>query len=230
MRTSPKGESDRRLRKSGMVPRARYDALVARIEDLEDQLEMIKIDREAASRDGKPSADALPDELVGRLLGGAHPVDVWRTHRSYTLVRLEVLSGVPASYISEIVNGKKPGSADALSRLAKALDIPLEDLTAWDGGNALPEIAPLRPVLQEPTYNPITDRVWFLAGVKKDAVMIVVPRAVFEGLAGKNKLDEVDAREVVKKNRGYLCKIASRKYAAHDFDDGNILIHPDDLG
>jgi transcriptional regulator with XRE-family HTH domain len=232
MSTTSKGTESggRHVRKGETVSRARYDALVDRIEDLEDRIEMAGIERDAATREGEPSPDALPDELMGRLLNGDHPVDVWRAHRGYTLVRLETLSGVPASYISEIANDKKPGSADALSRLAKALDISLEDLTAWDGDSELPEATPLRPIFsQDPTYNPITDRVRFPAGVKKDAVMIVVSREAFERLAAKNNLDGASAEKVVEKKREYLCKIASRKYAAHDFDDGNILIGPGDL-
>lgn len=229
MRATSKGESSGR-RRSGMVPRARYDALVARIEDLEDQLEMIKLDRQAASRDGKPSANALPDELVSRLLGGDHPVDVWRAHRGYTLARLEALSGVPSSYISEIVNRKKPGSADALSRLAGALDISLEDLTAWDNSVALSETVTLKPVRQAPVYNPNTKRVWFLGSVKKDVPMIVVSREALEDLANKNDLDESSAVKTVEKNLGYLYKIAARKYAARVFHaEGYILIDPGDL-
>ena len=211
-------------RKGGPVSRARYDALVARVEDLEDRLEMTEIDRAAASRGGKASPDALPDDLVGRLLNRDHPVDVWRAHRGYTLARLEALSGVPASYISEIVNSKKPGSTDALSRLATALDVSLEDLVE------LPEIAPVKPVVsQRPAYNSDTKRTWFLGAVKRDVVMIVISREALRNLSGKSDVDEAAAVKVTERNLTYLCKIAAGKYAAHTFDDGNILIGPDDL-
>lgn len=221
----------RTARKEDTISRARYDALAARLEDLEDQLDAIRLNQSTAVRNDTPSADALSDELMGRLLDGHHPIEVWRAHRGYTLARLEVLSGVPASYISEIVNGKKPGSADALSRLAAALDVSLDDVTTWIGSASLPEAIAIKPVVsQAPSYNPETKRVRFFGGVKRDVAMITVSREVLEDLAGENDLDEISAVRTAQKNLTLLCKIAARKYLAHAFHpDGYILILPEDL-
>ena len=233
MSMTPKGteSSGRRVRKSEMVSRALYDALIDRIEDLEDRIEMASIERNAASREGKPSPDALPDELVGRLLDGTHPVDVWRAYRSYTLVRLEALAGIPASYISEIVRGKKPGSAEALARLAVALDVSLDDLAAWQNDGEAPKVAPLAFLAQPAIYNRDTRRVRFFGMVKRDAVMVVASRETLEDLSGADRLDEKSSLRVAERNRERLRKIAARKYTDHAFHpEGYILIGPDDLG
>lgn len=233
MSTTSKGaeSNSRRIRKSEMVSRARYDALVDRIEDLEDRIDMAGIERDAASREGKSSPDALPDELVGRLLDGAHPVDVWRAHRGYTLVRLEALSGVPASYISEIVNERKPGSAEALARLATALDVSLDDLTSWQDDSEAPKVAPLAFLAQPAKYERDTRRVRFFGMVKRDAVMVVASRETLEDLSGADRLDEKSSIRIAERNRERFRKIATRKYANHAFHpEGYILIGPDDLG
>ena len=41
------------------------------------------------------------------------------------------LAGIAPSYVTEIENGRKPGSFDALAKLATALKISLDDIAAW---------------------------------------------------------------------------------------------------
>jgi DNA-binding XRE family transcriptional regulator len=76
-------------------------------------------------------AEYVPVELAERIfVGGEHPVRVWREHRGLTLGVLAKQAGVAQSYVSEIENGKKPGSVRALAALAKALRVDIEDLLA----------------------------------------------------------------------------------------------------
>jgi len=44
---------------------------------------------------------------------------------------LAELAGVAPSYVTEIETRKKPGSFDALAKLAAALKISLDDIAAW---------------------------------------------------------------------------------------------------
>ncbi len=69
------------------------------------------------------------DELE-RLLDGESPVRVWREKRGMTQRALAQAANVNVSYLAEIEGGKKPGSAAALQRLGKALDVPMEQLVA----------------------------------------------------------------------------------------------------
>jgi len=76
-------------------------------------------------------ADYLPLEAVERLCAGEHPVRVWRERRGLTRAALAASAGVAPSYLTEIETKKKPGSFDALTRLAAALRISLDDIAAW---------------------------------------------------------------------------------------------------
>ncbi len=62
------------------------------------------------------------------LLDGDSPVRVWRKKRGMTQRALAAAAKVSASYLAEIETGKKPGSVDAVRRLARALNIPMERL------------------------------------------------------------------------------------------------------
>jgi DNA-binding XRE family transcriptional regulator len=114
------------------LDRSEYEALLIRLEDAEDQARLTAIEmheREAGKQSAR--ADYLPIELVERLCGGEHPVRVWRTHRRLTREALAALAGVAPSYLTEIETGRKPGSFNALAKLAAALKISLDDIAAW---------------------------------------------------------------------------------------------------
>jgi len=102
--------------------RADYEAMLARIEDLEDALEL----RAAEARGAGP--DAWPAELAKQRVAGEHPLRLWRRHRGLTLAALASKARVPVSYVSEIENRRKPGSVAALAKLARALGTALDDL------------------------------------------------------------------------------------------------------
>ncbi|HLI12354.1 MAG TPA: helix-turn-helix transcriptional regulator [Alphaproteobacteria bacterium] len=104
------------------IPRAKYEEILERLEDLEDALRLNRLEAESNPR------DHLPVELVKRMIAGESLVRIWREHRGLTITALSERSGVGISYISEIESGKKPGSVDALKRLADALDLRIDDL------------------------------------------------------------------------------------------------------
>lgn len=106
------------------VTRPEFEALLDRVEALEDALDM---QAAAATRETR---EYLPAEMVDRLLAGESPVRIWREHRGLTLAALAERSGVGLSYISEIETGKKPGSVAAMRSLAVALGVDLDDLVA----------------------------------------------------------------------------------------------------
>lgn len=112
--------------------RAEYEALLDRLEDAEDSRRLDAIEAQESER-GKEAtlADYLPIELVGQLCAGEHPVRVWRRHRGLTREALAGAAGVAPSYVTEIETRKKPGSFEALAKLAAALKISLDDIAAW---------------------------------------------------------------------------------------------------
>lgn len=98
------------------IPRAEYDALQARLEDLEDILAAMQ------ARGGQP----MPMEWASRIIEGESAVRVWREFRGLSLRALAAKAGVSVSYLSEIEAGKKPGSVDAYKALADALDTSVD--------------------------------------------------------------------------------------------------------
>jgi DNA-binding Xre family transcriptional regulator len=114
------------------LKRRDYEALIDRVEDADDRVTIAAAEaREKALGVKAARADALPLDLVKALAGGTHPVRVWRKHREMTLQDLSAATGIAQSYLTEIETGKKPGSLDAMIKVAAALKVSLDDLVAW---------------------------------------------------------------------------------------------------
>ena len=133
------------------LPRAKYETLLARLEDAEDRATVASaLAREKSL--GKKAARAvyLPAERVKELMAGEHPIRVWRRHRSLTREALATKAGVSGSYLTEIETGKKPGSLAAMLRLAQALDAPLDTIAAWTAEGRLARLGGSEPRLKAP--------------------------------------------------------------------------------
>ena len=105
-----------------VVPRAEYDALrTAAQEEISDATLLMQVLKD-------PDEEWVPADVVRRIAAGENPIRVWRTYRGMKAGELAVSAGVAASYLSDIENGKKPGSISALKRIAAALDVALDEL------------------------------------------------------------------------------------------------------
>ena len=71
----------------------------------------------------------VPDEIMRRELAGESPVKLWREHRGLTQQELANLAGISKPYLSQIETGKRQGTIDTLSAIARSLDVPLDALT-----------------------------------------------------------------------------------------------------
>ena len=112
--------------------RADYQVLLEALEDAADVAAL----REAEAAVGRGESELLPIELVERLLAGDSPVRLWRTHPGLTAHELAKIAGLAPSYLSGIETGKKPGSFDAMARLARVLRVAMEDLAPADALDA----------------------------------------------------------------------------------------------
>jgi DNA-binding XRE family transcriptional regulator len=113
------------------LSRADYEALLDRLEDLEDMATLDRLEARLAVDPEGALADYLPIDLVKRLSAGEHPIRVWRAHRGMTREALATAAGVAPSYLTEIETRRKPGSFNAIAKLAAALRVPLDDIAAW---------------------------------------------------------------------------------------------------
>jgi ribosome-binding protein aMBF1 (putative translation factor) len=110
-----------------LLRRADYEALVRQTEDAADAVQI----REGEARVEAGEDESVPIEVTRRLMAGAGPVRVWREHRGLSARALASRAGISTAYLSQIETGKKPGSFDAMAKLARALGVDMEDLTPW---------------------------------------------------------------------------------------------------
>ena len=89
-----------------------YDAAIEAIEDGEDEL--------------------IPANIVYAILDGQNPIRVWREHRGMTQQQLAEAAGISTPYLSQLESGKRTGSTEVLTAIAKALNLTLDDLVKVD--------------------------------------------------------------------------------------------------
>lgn len=117
------------------ISRNDWEALLDQLEDTQDRAAVRdRRAREATLGVAVARRDYLTGEEMMRLLNGEAPVKLWRGKRGMTQRALAQAAGVNVNYLCEIEGGKKPGSAEALRKLAGVLDLPMETLVRENGG------------------------------------------------------------------------------------------------
>lgn len=104
------------------LSRADFEALTELVADAQDLSDAEAVKARLAAGE----TEAFPFEIAERILDGTHPVTVFREHRGLTGRGLAEAAGVAPSYLSEIENARKPGSFDAMARIAAVLKVPLD--------------------------------------------------------------------------------------------------------
>jgi DNA-binding XRE family transcriptional regulator len=114
------------------VSRGDWTQLLSELEDAQDRAAVAERRSHEATR-GKAVArgNYLTAREARRLLDGESPVKVWREKRGRPQRELAAAAGVSAGYLAEIETGRKPGSVAALARLAKVLEVQIEDLISF---------------------------------------------------------------------------------------------------
>ena len=96
---------------------------------LEDAADVAAIGR---AWDEDAAGETVPGEVVNAILDGASPVRAWRLYRGLTLDVLAARIGVSKGYLSQIEQGRKPGTLGVFRRLADALGVFIDDLAVWE--------------------------------------------------------------------------------------------------
>ncbi|TPP11704.1 helix-turn-helix domain-containing protein [Rhizobium glycinendophyticum] len=107
-----------------VLSRKNYEALIQRIEDLEDSLTIADFERKLAAGE----EELIPAEYVNRMSEGESPIRVWRNFRGMAAKDLAAAAGISTAYLSEIETGKKDGSVATLKAIADVLKLDLDDL------------------------------------------------------------------------------------------------------
>ena len=104
------------------------------IEDYEHLLELAEdaADIRAADRAEErrnAGEEYVPAELVNRIIDGESPLRVWREYRGMTQGQLAMAVGLKtATHISDLEAGKRKGSGQLWAKLARALNVTIEDI------------------------------------------------------------------------------------------------------
>ena len=72
--------------------------------------------------------EVIPSEVVYAMLDGGNPIKVWREYRQLTQQQLAEVAGISIPYLSQIETGKRRGSTEVLTAIAKALKLSLDDV------------------------------------------------------------------------------------------------------
>ena len=105
-----------------VVPIEAYRRMAAALEDAADCAAIERAWAEDAA------GETVSGDVVRAILNGGSPLRVWRKHRAFTLEALAERVGVSKGYLSQIENGKKPGTLRLFRRLAGALDVAIDQL------------------------------------------------------------------------------------------------------
>jgi ribosome-binding protein aMBF1 (putative translation factor) len=74
-------------------------------------------------------SEYVPGSIMFRLLSGEeNRITVWREHRGLSQKDLAAKANMTAAQLCEIENGKKSGSIKTLQKLAKALNVTVDNL------------------------------------------------------------------------------------------------------
>ena len=105
-----------------------YETYQRMIEDSE-MLQDIR-DYDEAKKAIEDGEELVPSEVAYAILDGKSPIRVWREYRGLTRQQLAGAAGISVPYISQIESGKRKGSTEVLSAIARALDLTLDDIVA----------------------------------------------------------------------------------------------------
>jgi len=109
-----------------ILPYEEYLQLIEQAELLEDIRDFDEIS--AAIERG--DEELIPAEVVNAIVDGRNPIKVWREYRGLTQQQLADIVRISKPYLSQIEAGKRTGTTDVLSAIAKALDVSLEQVAS----------------------------------------------------------------------------------------------------
>jgi Helix-turn-helix len=108
-----------------ILPRKEYELLLAKAAEADEDEGAARLVARAKKEiaDGGP---LLPKDVVDRLAKGENPVRVLREWRGETQMYLSFKTNLSQGHISDIENGRRVGTVDALRLIANVLNVPLD--------------------------------------------------------------------------------------------------------
>jgi hypothetical protein len=107
-----------------VLPKADYERLLTLAES--EDAGTARLVRKARAAIAAREEVLLPKGVVDALAAGENPVRVIREWRDMTQLEIAYRTDLSQSYLSDLENGRRRGTADALARIARALKVPLD--------------------------------------------------------------------------------------------------------
>jgi hypothetical protein len=109
-----------------VLPRAEYEALVARADHQAEDADDVYDARKAELAKG---GVVLPPEVSAAILRGESRLKAIRSWRGETQLHLNVMTGIGQGYLSDLESGRRTGTPETIAKLAQALNVPVEWLS-----------------------------------------------------------------------------------------------------
>ena len=109
------------------IPKSEFDGLIHELESLKSAHEDA-LDRAALDHALRLDEELLPADLVRRMVEGESPLRIFRTYRGMSQQALADAAKVSKTTISELETGRKDGSVKTLAKIAKILNVDIDDL------------------------------------------------------------------------------------------------------
>jgi hypothetical protein len=110
-----------------VLPRAEYEALLARANEAEDADDVAIYDARKAEM--AAGGGVLPPEVSAAILRGDSRLKAIRKWRAETQMHLESKTGIGQGYLSDLESGRRTGTPETIAKLAEALNVPVEWLS-----------------------------------------------------------------------------------------------------
>jgi DNA-binding XRE family transcriptional regulator len=77
--------------------------------------------------------ELIPGEVVYAIADGENPIKIWREYRKLTQQQLAEAVGISTPYLSQIETGKRTGTTEVLTVIAKVLKVSLDEIVVAPG-------------------------------------------------------------------------------------------------
>src|SRR5258708_21233987 len=104
-----------------------YDEYLRLVEQAETLQDIRDYDSAKAALE-KGEDEIVPSTVVYAILDGKNPIKVWRDYRGFTQQQLADKAKISKPYLSQIETGKRTGTTEILSAVAKALNVSLDEV------------------------------------------------------------------------------------------------------
>jgi DNA-binding XRE family transcriptional regulator len=111
-----------------VLPRSDYEALLERADHAAEDADDVAV-YDARKAELAAGGAKLPPALSAAILRGESRLKAIRNWREVTQMQLEFKTGIGQGYLSDLENGRRAGSLETITKLAKALNVPMEWLS-----------------------------------------------------------------------------------------------------